>query len=959
MPSEEPTTKPTPAPTAAPKAGLSILGPATLKLAEDPRLAAFVRTFNVSLNAAPLSPVHVTFSSAKGHITLSPPVLLFDWTNYSTPAHVTAAAVDDWVDQAPVLYRDQVVVSVASDDSFPACKALRGRSACLQAVAYNGLAPPPGALNATILDDDAAGLAVSREALNATVDNYGDALSPGVYRVRLTSQPLRPVNVKVVGASAFTTLSPPTLVFEPAGWNASQVVELLAAAPTARRPVCPGGALACPDLAGRHESLSHVVNSSDPKYDVLAAGSAANPAVELRVSVVRDAGPPPRVTSSRLVNLLNGFEVVFDGGTDQAGLSGSFSCGAVLNLSASDETTLFGVGAACSWPDAQTLAVTFGSGNPTIVPGQPLRLRESTLRAQTPASGGPAPSLFSTNQSFALVGPSVPTVPAVVLSASSSVVGVCDDLTVDGSGTTGSGGRAMAFAWSVAGLNSAAPSANVSAAVSAANAAGVAQLAVPWNAMAPGQALQFTLSATNFLELSGSASVAVRKAGLPLPAVSVQGANPRETTHSLALDLVVSAALPQVACLGSSGGPPNGKMSFKWSEETGAFAGALSGTSKNPRTLRIPAGSLAASATYVFRAVAVLTDRPSLNNSATVSVVVTPQQVVAAIAGGSSRQVGSDAGFTLGSASQDPDEDSATPFAYQWACAPASAGANCSYVDGTMTSAAKALSTLAVPAGTLPVGTYAFTLFAAKAARNDTASCTVEVVAGAPPVVDIADPVIGTKPSASQGFMSVTANVSSALLISNTEWTMPGSDVAMPFQASGVAVASVANKLTCVVLLSSLTPKVTYTLQLSASDTAGAAAAATMTFTMNDAPSSGVISVEPTTGFALDTDFVLRALYWVDEDLPLSYVFGTCPVAAVASGYAADSSSLQPFGGARASALYSGATLSQGAAAVNSTVRPRALGRERTEALRLEASSDFSAPPHLLPSPPPKKKRKE
>ena len=49
--------------------------------------------------------------------------------------------------------------------------------------------------------------------------------------------------------------------------------------------------------------------------------------------------------------------------------------------------------------------------------------------------------------------------------------------------------------------------------------------------------------------------------------------------------------------------------------------------------------------------------------------------------------------------------------------------------------------------------------------------------------------------------------------------------------------------------------------------------AASLTVQMNSPPSSGVLLIEPTEGTALETVFLLRSLYWVDDiaDYPLSY----------------------------------------------------------------------------------------
>ena len=90
-----------------------------------------------------------------------------------------------------------------------------------------------------------------------------------------------------------------------------------------------------------------------------------------------------------------------------------------------------------------------------------------------------------------------------------------------------------------------------------------------------------------------------------------------------------------------------------------------------------------------------------------------------------------------------------------------------------------------------------------------------------------------------------------------------------------------------------------------------------MSFAINEAPSSGTLTVSPGRGFALDTSFTLTALNWVDEDLPLSFRFGTLPVSPADGSL--DAAMATPFGGARSSATYAGATLSAGSNRTNFT----------------------------------------
>ena len=81
------------------------------------------------------------------------------------------------------------------------------------------------------------------------------------------------------------------------------------------------------------------------------------------------------------------------------------------------------------------------------------------------------------------------------------------------------------------------------------------------------------------------------------------------------------------------------RISFVWHEHTGSFSGSLSGTSRNPRYLYIPADTFDPLTTYDFTLVGYMTDNPYINNTASVVVDVQQQSLVAIIEGGSYQQV--------------------------------------------------------------------------------------------------------------------------------------------------------------------------------------------------------------------------------------------------------------------------------------------------------------------------------
>ena len=157
--------------------------------------------------------------------------------------------------------------------------------------------------------------------------------------------------------------------------------------------------------------------------------------------------PPPRRRRFLSPFLLFPWPSFSDIDTDQAGLSGSFDCAEILNLTVSRRSnghSLLGEGAVCTWTSASVLKVTLGGGTSpaTVVPGDLLHLRDGVL------SAGRWPSMLAFNQSTLIVGPDNPTEPAITINAPSAI-GICDDLKLDASATSGSGGRSMNFNYTV------------------------------------------------------------------------------------------------------------------------------------------------------------------------------------------------------------------------------------------------------------------------------------------------------------------------------------------------------------------------------------------------------------------------------------------------------------------------------------------------------------------------------
>ena len=883
MPSQSPTPLPL-------EASIVVTAPSLMEVSEDGTQGA---SFAISLGAEPLSPVTIQFQAANGGAVFHPSSVVFTYLNYSQNASVDITGVNDNIDQGNS-HSDKIRMSLFTDDSLSSCVEL-GRSACNHMASYANFNLP--LLNITIVDDDEAALVFSTAAVYATYDNYGDSLTPGVYSVKLASQPQSEVFVNLSGLGLYSTLSTSVLSFSPSSWNLSKSVRMLAAAPTSNRPVCVVDDRFCEGLAGRVENITHLLTSSDTLYQNLGASS-----LKVVVSVTYDSQNPPTVAIAAFSDILNSFTVRFNTSTNRAGLSGNFECASnILNLTASQATELLGSNSYCTFLADDVLKVTFGA-QPTLIPGDRLMIRDRVLQSSSSSA-----SLYTMSESFVVAQPTLPTVPRAVLSASSRLVGLCNDLSLDGSASTGSGGRDLSYRFSLVMASNEGSSENITKALNGANAlnggVGTFKVVIDSASMLPNSNFVIQLNVSNFLGQYDIASVFVKKLAMPAPAIKIQGTSALSVTRSNSITLKASATLPSMRCVSQS--LSSSKMSFKWLEDTGMYMGSLSGTSNNPRTLKIAADTLEALQNYSFRVIGYMTDTPMINNTASIVVHVAQQDLVATISGGTYRQLGSNSSFVLdGSESYDPDNSSAV-LHYSWSCDNEAA-------SSLLTSS----SSVTLPANTLSPGTYVFTLLVAKGSRKDSAAVTIEILSGTPPVVSI-NSISGTKFNTDGGFVMVTGSVSSSKGYTS-KWFMEDSDVERPFITKNTAAAAVSNSFRVLVSLSSLTAGNTYTLILYAEDNEKLNSYSSISLSMNEAPNGGGIIANPKKGFALATPFALSAINWVDEDLPLSYLFGTTAV--VTSTGILDISDRSPFGGEQTDSSVNDVTLPQGAQGANYTI---------------------------------------
>ncbi|GMI13440.1 hypothetical protein TrVE_jg5679, partial [Triparma verrucosa] len=757
-----------------------------------------------------------------------------------------------------------------------------------------------GDVTLTVEEDDQVGVLVSTSSvafspvgeLLLTTDQAGEPTLEDKYFISLASEPSSDVVVNVGGFSSLTSVTPQSLTFTSSNWDVAQKVKLSATAT---------------DDLGRVETLTHSIASTDAKYSSISIASCT-----ANVMTVLDKISPPTVSYGLFADNGGGATLFFAGsydpdtgayyGSDQAGKSGIWPCEELLDLEAmsvANEGRHMGDGPTCSWADNLQLAITFAFG-PTILPGDSLNVKAEVLKSEWSEA-----SLYMTAGGTVLMDPENPVSPDTKISAVAEV-GICDELTMDGSQTGGGAGRDMQYRWRIESAWPEHDLVNITTFFDNVNAAeggtGVKKLEGEWavrrDLMKSDTQYTFRLQAINFFGTKSNAYHSVVKTSLPAPVAKFQGTGVFDVAKGDDVSLMMDASIP-VMCPGVSIDLSATKMGFTFVETTGNLA-ALGLTvqdlaTRNVKKLSIDGGTLTPNTNYVFEGTAYLLSNELVKSTASVEVRVGRQPLVAVIAGGD-RLAGTDQSFDLdASGSRDPDELlQADDIYYTWTCSSWDAEASynpdtetyvgayvensCSgSVESYMTKGVKGGHQVLFPQGSLTAGLLKFTCYVSDAGGDSSgldgvpsASVHVEVKSGEPPIVAI-EALAQAKYNANEGeYMEIVANAQAKGAIVSREWQMIEGDgnVADIFY-------SPLDRGSMIVSLGHLTSGSTYVFKYTVYDNQGADSfgSSSVTVYTNLPPSSGKFEITPSTGVVMQDEFNFVADIWQDDDLPLSYAF--------------------------------------------------------------------------------------
>ena len=609
------------------------------------------------------------------------------------------------------------------------------------------------------------------------------------------------------------------------------------------------------------------------------------------VSILSSKRPQPAPTLvSCVFDSSGGYSVVtFDKPTDQASITGdSWPCSKLFVFADVNSTT-------CVWTSLSTVKVVFRAvTTSSLKPKDTLTVKAGVLRAncrpktncsedqmlQPIFRNGNNSIPLPTGLSVIVQQPLVPVVPSIVLTAPTKI-GPCNDLTIDLSSSTGSGGRPWSsVVWTVLVENGDATTVN---AFLTSNFLLTSSFATIPGSMLIRTTYSIGVTIANFLGDSASSASIVSVTGDPnLPVVSILGAVSRTIRSSDALILQGSAAVSKCATMTS--------LDYVWTlRNSSGVLMTFKSTSTDPRVFVAPAYSfIAGSSCTITLTVMSLNSRgqPSSSGNNVVNIYVEHGNVVAAIRGGYTRDSAVNRELTL-DASISSDEDTSTGsrgLLFSWSCFIASLtnfGSPCNL--SSMSTATTTSSKLYLPASQMVLFTkYSFVVTVSSIdGRSASRSVLITTSLSGAPVVFSGNTLVkfnSDSPLIVPG--TITANVTTV-----ATWTAfyNGQPVILhksytklsrEFKAYEVS-SSVSYPLG--VSAYSFVAGRTYTFRLSSYplNYNNLVAKTDVVLIVNSPPIGGYTSVSPTTGHALKTDFSIYATGWSDDlsDYPLSYNF--------------------------------------------------------------------------------------
>lgn len=514
-----------------------------------------------------------------------------------------------------------------------------------------------------------------------------------------------------------------------------------------------------------------------------------------------------------------------------------------------------GNGATCHWPNrllnSSYFEVIFGS-NPSLLPGDIISLN---LLFFEPATRFVTVSVIGPSNSF--------TISAFIVAP--PTVSVCDGVTLDGSLSSSSDRRALTYKWRIVnGIRLGVIGSYLSTVTKQ-------RAVIDSSLLDAGFTYTFALQVINFLGVKSTEYfINVTKVADVIPVATIRGSPIQVTYVNNFFKLEGSAVISE--CFYS-----NAQLDYLWKQISGPKVQPTSGTRSSllffaPYTFPVFDHSVS----YIFEFSVSPVANPSVSTSQSVTVMVSPQPLVAQVTESKRIESRNDTIKLDASLSYDPDQV-ASNASFTWTCLTYD-GAYCVFYNQYVLPRTPVIF---IPPFTLPVGEFNFTVFFTKGARMSSASILLTVVQGTPPKVlirtSLPTKINKDEKIVVQGSATLSDGLSSANLRYNWK-VFTGANLEVPLKSSNLLTST--TETTLVIKPGVLTVGQTYTFLFTAiyveqrrQAVISGYAASSLT-TINDPPRQGVFIVEPATGTSMQTTFTLSMSQFTDLDAPIQYSFG-------------------------------------------------------------------------------------
>lgn len=483
--------------------------PLTRKLVNTQPVPAAQGTYTVRLATRPRSEVTVALQpSAPGVLSISASLLVFGSANWSLPAPVVVATVPGAAESPGTVQVSIAHVVASSDPQHAQLLEPSYVQVALQTLPVTAdTTPPPVLLRAWEVE---TALAIRIEFdrstdLAATVGTFPVGQSFGCFVMRVLANS----TLEALGASPNCR------------WLSSTLYE---ASLSTGATLAAGGTVA---LRGG------TVRAAGSVSVLFSFGSVS----------LQGRTPAPTLVSARMTNTGAGITVQFEGAVHPsiAGASGTRPCSETFVEAA----TSFGFGSTCAWTAPTTMSATLGTGA-TILPTSATTPDCPAMASVTLVTGAVRPvpnSVLSATGCVSVRAPLQSPVPVAALSTAATV-GECESITLDGSLSSGTGGRPLEVQWAVESATPAgADVAALQARLAEASAQGTLRVTVPAEEVAADVTITFRITVRNFLSSHTSSQTAtVTKTTQPIPQVRIQGPPTRDVRRAATLQLTAEVA---------------------------------------------------------------------------------------------------------------------------------------------------------------------------------------------------------------------------------------------------------------------------------------------------------------------------------------------------------------------------------------------------------------------------------